>query len=122
MQSEYNAENCLPQELKRLKNILLSQMTVGSEGKILSVNASGEIRRRLLDMGLVKGVKIKVIRVAPLGDPIVIKLKGFYLSLRLREARHIEVALKGYVDDVDIIMGTFSKALGSFGAYVAANN
>jgi len=52
-------------------------------------------------MGLVKGVKFKVVRVAPLGDPIIIKVKGFHLSLRLREARHIIVKHKGHESSAD---------------------
>lgn len=75
--------------------IRLSEMTKGDRGVIKAVKADGLIRRRLLDMGLVEGVEFKIIRIAPLGDPIVLKLKGFHLSLRLKEARHIEVKMKG---------------------------
>ncbi|MCK5003879.1 MAG: ferrous iron transport protein B [Candidatus Aminicenantes bacterium] len=77
----------------------LSEMKVGDKGEILSVQAKGEIRRRILDMGLVYGVKFKVVRVAPLGDPIEIRLKGFHLSLRKEEAAFIEVKLKGHIGD-----------------------
>ncbi len=77
----------------------LAEMKVGDKGEILSVKAKGEIRRRILDMGLVLGVKFKVVRVAPLGDPIEIRLKGFHLSLRKEEAAFIEVKYKGYVGD-----------------------
>jgi Fe2+ transport system protein FeoA len=59
--------------------------------EVLAVNASGEIRRRLLDMGLVKGSFIRVIRKAPLGDPIEVELNGFLLTLRLEEAKTIHV-------------------------------
>ncbi|MEN8152745.1 MAG: ferrous iron transport protein B [Acidobacteriota bacterium] len=79
--------------------MLLSEMNIGDKGEIYSIKAKGEIRRRILDMGLVKGVRFKVVRVAPLGDPIEIKLKGFLLSLRKEEARQILVNLKGYVGD-----------------------
>ena len=72
----------------------LSEMNIGDKGEIKSVKASGEIRRRLLDMGLVEGVQFTVLRVAPLGDPIVVKVKGFDLSLRIKEARQIKVKLK----------------------------
>lgn len=65
--------------------------------EILSVNATGEIRRRLLDMGLVKGSLIRVIRKAPLGDPIEIMVNGFLLTLRLEEAKTIQVRL---IDEV----------------------
>lgn len=61
--------------------------------EVLSVNAAGEIRRRLLDMGLVKGSLIRVIRKAPLGDPVEIMLNGFLLTLRLEEAKTVHVKL-----------------------------
>ncbi len=74
-------------------------MKVGDKGEILSVQAKGEIRRRILDMGLISGVKFKVVRVAPLGDPIEIRLRGFHLSLRKEEAATISVTLKGHLGD-----------------------
>ncbi len=77
----------------------LSEMRIGDKGEILSVHAEGEIRRRILDMGLVNGVKFKVVRVAPLGDPIEIRLRGFHLSLRKEEAAKISVRLKGHIGD-----------------------
>lgn len=79
--------------------MLLSEMNIGDKGEIYAVKAKGEIRRRILDMGLVKGVRFKVIRVAPLGDPIEIQLRGFLLSLRKEEARQILINLKGYMGD-----------------------
>lgn len=79
--------------------MLLSEMKVGDKGEILSVQAKGEIRRRILDMGLISGVKFKVVRVAPLGDPIEIRLRGFHLSLRKEEAATISVTLKGHLGD-----------------------
>ncbi len=77
----------------------LSETGIGIKGEILSIQAKGEIRRRILDMGLLPGVKFKVERVAPLGDPIEIRLKGFRLSLRKEEAALITVKQKGYVGD-----------------------
>ena len=50
----------------------LSQLNIHDKAKILDIKATGEIRRRLLDMGLVKGVRFKMLRKAPLGDPIEI--------------------------------------------------
>ena len=61
--------------------------------------ASGEVRRRLLDMGISSGVCLKVLRVAPLGNPIEIFVKGFNLSLRLEEAQYIFVKKIGEVGD-----------------------
>lgn len=99
MQAREKIENGDRNEAVHSNELRLSEMKIGDKGEIRAVKATGEIRRRLLDMGMVKGVKFKVIRVAPLGDPIVIKTKGFHLSLRLREARHIEVRLKGHIGD-----------------------
>ena len=63
----------------------------GEEGVVVSNIAKGEIRRRLLDMGLVKGAPFTIIRRAPLGDPIEIRIKRFNLSLRKEEASQILV-------------------------------
>ena len=71
--------------------ILLSELNIGDRAVVRDVNAKGEIKRRLLDMGLCRGVEFTVIRIAPLGDPIVIKIKGFDLSLRLEEAASVKV-------------------------------
>jgi ferrous iron transport protein A len=58
---------------------------------IVSVGGSGKIKRRLMDMGIVKGAEVAVQRVAPLGDPIEIVLKGYHLTLRKEEAGNIVV-------------------------------
>ncbi len=79
--------------------LVLSDLNIGDKGIIHSVKATGEIRRRLLDVGLFKGTKFKVLRLAPLGDPIVIKVKGFDLSLRMEEAKQIRVEKTGYLGD-----------------------
>lgn len=73
----------------------LDKVLVGDTVKVEKMGAKGDIRFRLVDMGLLKGVEIKVIRVAPLGDPIEIKLSGFNLSLRLEEAKCIDVEVVG---------------------------
>jgi Fe2+ transport system protein FeoA len=69
----------------------LSHIKIGDKVEVVKMNSDGEIRYRLLDMGLIKGVKLKVIRVAPLGDPIEIEMSGFNLTLRLNEAESILV-------------------------------
>ncbi len=69
----------------------LSELKVGQIAKIKSNNASGMIKRRLMDMGVVPGETIKVEKVAPLGDPIDIVVKSYHLSLRKSEADNIEV-------------------------------
>ncbi|MBI9072051.1 MAG: ferrous iron transport protein A [Melioribacteraceae bacterium] len=81
-------------ESETINDILLSSLRTGDLAEVKNVLAKGEIRRRLLDMGLIKGAILEVIRKAPLGDPIVVKLNGFDLSLRLNEAENIYVSLK----------------------------
>jgi Fe2+ transport system protein FeoA len=72
----------------------LHELKPGEEGKIVKVAGGGAIHRRLLDMGLVSGSDVEVERVAPLGDPIEIKIKGYHLSLRKEEASNIQVEVK----------------------------
>ena len=69
----------------------LDKLKPRQKGKIIALKGSGNIHRRLLDMGLVRGSFVEVVRVAPLGDPIDIKIKGYDLSLRKEEALNIVV-------------------------------
>lgn len=65
----------------------LKMLSVGDYGKIIGFDASGKAyRKRLLAMGLTPGTEFKVIRFAPLGDPVEIKIRGFSLTLRKKEA------------------------------------
>lgn len=74
-----------------IQETTLADLKIFDKGEIICINTTADIRRRLLDLGLIKGTPFQVIRVAPLGDPIEIFLKGFYLSLRKEEAEHIMV-------------------------------
>ncbi len=69
----------------------LSKLEPDERGIIIRVGGSGDIRRRLLDMGVVTGTEVEVERVAPLGDPVQIKIKGYDLALRKKEAEKIQV-------------------------------
>ena len=69
----------------------LRELKPGRKGKITKISGSGSIHRRILDMGIVKGAEIEVERVAPLGDPLEVKIKGYHLSLRKDEAANIFV-------------------------------
>jgi ferrous iron transport protein A len=71
----------------------LSELAPPEKGRIVRVGGKGEIRRRLLDMGVVAGAVVEVERVAPLGDPVQIKVKGYDLALRKEEAENIQVEL-----------------------------
>ena len=70
---------------------LLNELKRGEKGKIIKIGGKGSVHRRLLDMGLVSGSEVEMQRVAPLGDPIEIKVKGYNLSLRKEEAASIQV-------------------------------
>ncbi len=69
----------------------LGDLKTGQSGKILKISVSGALKRRLMDMGVVPGADVRVEKVAPLGDPIEVRIKSYALSLRKGEARQIEV-------------------------------
>lgn len=68
----------------------LKQAKIGETVKVVKVHGEGAIRRRIMDMGITKGVTITVRKVAPLGDPIEITVRGYELSLRKADAEMIE--------------------------------
>ena len=70
----------------------LSELKAGDRAEVMAVKAEGAVRRRIMDMGLIKGTPFEVIRVAPLGDPMEICFKGLYLAMRKNEASGIVVA------------------------------
>ena len=69
----------------------LNQIKVGHSAKIVRLNGEGAVKRRIMDMGLTKGVKVFVRKLAPLGDPIEVTVRGYELSLRKADAQMIEV-------------------------------
>ena len=69
----------------------LRQVKIGSSAIVVKVHGEGALRRRIMDMGITKGTEIHVRKVAPLGDPIEITVRGFELSLRKADAEMIEV-------------------------------
>jgi len=69
----------------------LAKMKPGERGRICSIGVVGPLKRRLMDMGVLGGEEVKVEKVAPLGDPIEVKIKNYNLSLRKKEAEGIEV-------------------------------
>ena len=69
----------------------LSHLGKGCRGMVVAVKGDRELRRRLLEMGFCNGASVEVVRKAPLGDPIEFQLRGYHLSLRSEQAKHIEV-------------------------------
>ena len=72
----------------------LSELKPGDEGVIANVIGGGPLVRRIVDMGLAIGAKIKILRKAPLGDPVEFEVKGYNLSLRKSEAEHVFVEIE----------------------------
>ncbi len=69
----------------------LRQVKVGSTVSVVKLHGEGAVKRRIMDMGITKGVSIYVRKVAPLGDPLEITVRGYELSLRKADAEMIEV-------------------------------
>lgn len=69
----------------------LSELKPGEKGQIEKVAGGGAVKRRIADMGVTKGCLVEVVRVAPLGDPMDVRIKGYHLSLRKDEAADIAV-------------------------------
>ena len=85
--------------------IPLSKALIDRRYKVLAVNAGGAVRQRMLDMGLVPGVNLAVVRYAPLGDPIEIRIRHFLMSLRKEEAQDVMVLDLGPVPHRGRMMG-----------------
>jgi ferrous iron transport protein A len=77
--------------VKEERNMDLSRLALGTKARITKVGASGALRRRLMDMGVLPGEEVVVEKVAPLGDPIEIRIRSYHLSLRKNEAEGIAV-------------------------------
>lgn len=73
----------------------LKDLKIGSSGTITSVGGEGTLRCRLLDMGLLPHTHITVVKIAPMGDPMELRLRGYELTLRLEDAAKIEIEPEG---------------------------
>jgi len=71
--------------------LTLDQLKIGKNSKILEVRGKGALRRRLLDMGLTPNTDVMVRKMAPMGDPIEIHLRGYELTLRMEDAKNIVI-------------------------------
>ena len=69
----------------------LKDIPIGGKAKVVKLYGEGPIKRRIMDMGITKGVVIRIIKTAPLGDPIELTVRGYELSLRKEDAEKIEV-------------------------------
>ncbi|HZS44913.1 MAG TPA: FeoA family protein [Blastocatellia bacterium] len=75
-----------------IKTSSLDSIPFDVETRVVRVGGTGAIARRLMEMGVVPGAPIKVVRTAPLGDPIVVSIRNYFLALRQGEAKMITVA------------------------------
>ncbi len=69
----------------------LAELKIGEEKTITKVGGEGNLRHRLLEMGIIPGTKVEITKRAPLGDPIQIHIRGYELSIRKEDAMYIEV-------------------------------
>ena len=69
----------------------LKDLGIGETAKVVKINGEGKVKRRIMDMGITKGVEIYVRKVAPLGDPIEVTVRGYELSLRKADAEMLEM-------------------------------
>lgn len=69
----------------------LRQVNIGETVKVVKLHGEGAVKRRIMDMGITRGVSVRVRKVAPLGDPVEVTVRGYELSLRKADAEMIEV-------------------------------
>ena len=69
----------------------LKEVKVGEKAKVVKLHGEGAVKRRIMDMGITKGVEVYVRKLAPLGDPVEITVRGYELSIRKADAEMIEV-------------------------------
>lgn len=69
----------------------LSELQPGERGKVTAIEGDADAARRLMDLGVIRGTTVELLRRAPLGDPLEVRVRGFMLTLRRSEAEHITV-------------------------------
>ena len=70
----------------------LSELQIGNTATICAVGGSGALRQHFLDMGLIQGTEVTVVKYAPMGDPIELRIHGYELTIRLADAENIEIS------------------------------
>jgi ferrous iron transport protein A len=75
------------------EGLRLTNLPIGADAHVVSVNGESRVIRRLMEMGVIPGVSVKVIKTAPFGDPIEVRVRGYSLAMRKNEADSIEVSL-----------------------------
>lgn len=72
--------------------MILTNLPIGETAKVISINGKNSVTKRLMEMGVVPGVAVKIVKTAPFGDPLEIRLRGYNLAMRKSEAEAIEVS------------------------------
>jgi ferrous iron transport protein A len=73
--------------------VSLDRLRIGTPARVLAVKGEGAIARRLMEMGVVPGAPVRVVKVAPLGDPLEVRVRNYHLALRRSEAQTISVVM-----------------------------
>ena len=76
-----------------IDTMTLTDLPIGSDARVIAVKGNSGVTRRLLEMGVIPGVTVRVIKMAPFGDPIEIRVRGYSLAMRRSEADAIEVKI-----------------------------
>ena len=72
----------------------LTDLSVGRDARVIAIKGSGRVTQRLMEMGVIPGVAIRIIKMAPFGDPIEVRVRGYSLAMRRVEANVIEVSIQ----------------------------
>lgn len=75
--------------------MVLSECQVGTRSRIQSLGMVDSYKKRLMDLGLIPGTEVRIVRKAPLGDPIIVEVRGYQISFRLSDASGIHVEMSG---------------------------
>jgi ferrous iron transport protein A len=75
------------------RSVSLDRLPPGTDGRVLSVGGAGPVARRLMEMGVVPGAPVRVVKFAPLGDPLEVRVRDYHLALRRSEAQTISVVM-----------------------------
>jgi len=78
--------------IKTSGTMTLTDLPVGRDARVTAVNGNGRVTRRLMEMGVIPGVAVQVVKTAPFGDPMEIRVRGYSLAMRKSEADAIEVS------------------------------
>jgi len=83
----------MTKKIKETHKMTLTNLPVGKDARVTAINGVGSVTRRLMEMGVIPGVSVQVVKMAPFGDPIEVRVRGYSLAMRRSEADAIEVSI-----------------------------